>query len=142
MTIQSTITSVMKEYEYEELLSLTVYGKLPSLKNRRRIVMVKGKPRLIKSKESMEYVKTFSAQITGDYRDCKYGSLDDDLALFIMVYYQDRRPDLSTETLHDCLEGVGLIENDRYIREIHSFGFVDRDNPRVEFKLYSRVLKV
>jgi Holliday junction resolvase RusA-like endonuclease len=91
---------------------------------------------LIKSKEARTYVKEFQAAVPEAYRDLNYGTLDEDLRLDIIIWYTSRRPDLSIELVKDCLEEAGIIKNDRYVREEHIYGFVDKENPRVTLRLY------
>jgi hypothetical protein len=144
---QSTCFLSTKQYEYEPIGTFVVEGQLPSLKNRKRLVYFGGKPRLIKSAEALEYQQNFYKAIPQEFIGKKYGSLDVDLAVVMFIYYKSRRPDLSHEMLFDCLEyedkdhperTVALINNDRYIREAHAFGFVDSHRPRTEFTLYIR----
>ena len=89
----------------------------------------------IKSKEALQYEKDFLKQITGEAKQ-KWGSLERSLRLDAVVYYRSRRSDLSVELLKDLLEKAGVVKNDRYICEEHLWAFVDKDNPRVEMRLY------
>lgn len=136
-----------EQFQYELVCECVVLGKLPSMKNRRRIIFNKGKPRLIKSKQAVDYQNNFHLQIPAEYKGLETGSLDEDLAIIIFVWYESRRPDLSVEMLFDCLQykdkkypdrSVQIIRDDRYIREVHAFGYVDKMNPRVEFALFRR----
>ena len=92
---------------------------------------------VIKSKEAREYLSHFKASVPEKYRDLNLGSLKDDLRLDIIVWYTSRRPDLSVELIKDCIEAAGVIKNDRYIREEHLYGFVDKQDPRINIRLYS-----
>jgi Holliday junction resolvase RusA-like endonuclease len=65
------------------------------------------------------------------------GSLTEPLALIVVTYYASRRPDLDTHALRDSLQAAGVVKDDRYIREIHAFGFLDTENPRSEITLLS-----
>ena len=125
---------------YTLLAKFEVKGQPPRKSNQRRIVTrgrgKSGPPMLIKSEEALQYIKDFNLQVPSKYRDLEYGSLDDDLRLDIIVWYTSRRPDLSIELIKDCLEKAGVIKDDRYIREEHIYGFVDKHDPRIAIKLY------
>ncbi len=92
---------------------------------------------VIKSKKAREYVTHFIASVPEAYRDLNLGTLKDDLRLDIIVWYPNRRSDLSVELIKDCIEAAGVIKNDRYIREEHLYGFVDKQDPRTSIRLYS-----
>lgn len=123
---------------YKLLMEFTVEGQPPSKSNRRQIIPRRGKtpPRLIKSKEARDYMKMFKEVIPEEYFDKEFGALDDDLRFDVIIWYASRRPDLSIELIKDALEDVGVIKNDRYIREEHTQGFVDKENPRITYRLY------
>lgn len=91
---------------------------------------------VIKSKEAREYLAHFITSVPEKYRDLNLGTLEDDLRLDIIVWYTSRRPDLSVELVKDCIEAAGVIKNDRYVREEHLYGFVDKENPRTKIQLY------
>jgi Holliday junction resolvase RusA-like endonuclease len=71
---------------------------------------------LIKSAEALQYEKDFILQVTGPHKQ-QWGSLKEDLRLDINIWYPNRRPDLSTELIKDCLTKAEVIKDDRYIRE-------------------------
>lgn len=126
--------------EYELLAEFTVAGQPPRKSNQRMVVSrgrgPKAKPMVIKSKEARTYVGHFILSVPGEYRDMVHGSLEEDLRLDIIVWYTSRRPDLSVELIKDCIEAAGVIKNDRYVREEHLYGFVDKENPRTMIRLY------
>lgn len=117
----------MKEF----LVSHTLNGQLPSLKNRRRLIPGKGgrKPMIIKSAEAMSYEAMFLASIPQEKR-IGYGG---PVSLKVRVWYQSRRSDLSTELLMDLLQKAGIILNDRQVVHIESFKGLDPERPRVHF---------
>ena len=126
------------ETEYELLAEFTVTGQPPRKSNQRIIVRrgPGGSPMVIKSKKARAYVDHFITSVPEEYRTLDVGTLDDDLLLDIIVWYTSRRPDLSVELIKDCLEAAGVIKNDRYVREEHLYGFVDKENPRTTIRLY------
>jgi Holliday junction resolvase RusA-like endonuclease len=125
---------------YDLIVEFEVEGKLPRKSNQRQLVRAgRGKnarPMIIKSKEAREYIKKFRDSVPEEFHDIELGDLDTDLRLDVIVWYRDRRPDLSIELLKDAIEDAGVIKNDRYIREEHIYGFVDKENPRVKIRLY------
>jgi len=130
----------MGNREYELLAEFTVDGQPPRKSNQRRLVTrgrgPKAKAMIIKSDAARAYVEHFALSVPGEYRDRAFGSLEENLRVDVVVYYTSRRPDLSVELIKDCLENAGVIKNDRYIREEHLYGFVDKENPRTSIRLY------
>ena len=120
-----------KEEEGEIIASMTVYGQLPSLKNRRRLIPGRGKrkPMVIKSKDAMDYEQMFLLSIPKALRVGYAGPV----SLKVRVWYQSRRSDLSTELLFDLIAKAGIILNDRQIDHVEAFRGLDRDRPRVVF---------
>lgn len=115
------------------LVSHTVMGQLPSMKNRRRIIPGRGKrrPMIIKSEEAMAYEEAFLASIPPEKR-IGYGG---PVSLKVRVWYQSRRSDLSTELLMDLLQKAGIILNDRQVVHVEAFKGLDPERPRVHFTL-------
>ena len=105
-----------------------IEGNLPRKSNGRRITR---SGLVIKSKKALDYEKSFSLQTR------KGETIEGDLALLAVVYYDSRRPDLSDELLSDCLEKSGVIENDRQIKVKMLDRRLDKVKPRVEFELWS-----
>lgn len=111
------------------LVSLTIPGQLPSLKNRRRIFRNRrtGSAVIVKSAEAMSYEQNFLSHVPQDKRIRYEGPV----SVKVRVWYQSRRSDLSTELLFDLLEKSGIILNDRQVHHVESFKGLDRENPRV-----------
>lgn len=128
----------MGKRKYHLLAEFTITEQPPRKSNQRRLVRRGrgGPPMIIKSKNAEKYRKHFIASVPEKYRDLNFGTLEDDLRLDIIVWYTSRRPDLSVELIKDNLEAAGVIKNDRYIREEHLYGFVDKENPRTKIQLY------
>jgi Holliday junction resolvase RusA-like endonuclease len=121
---------------YTRLTVFSATGNLPRKSNQRRIVKVKNRPLLIKSKNALAYEQTFMGQVP-EYAKQSYGDADHPLALWAHVHYQSNRSDLSVELLKDLLEKAGVVSNDRWIKAEFLFASIDRDNPRVELALYA-----
>lgn len=123
--------------ERKLLVEMVILGKLPRKSNSRRIVRNKktGKPLIIKSEQALDYTKKFGLQVRNEVKQ-KFGSLEDPLGLEVVVYYADRRPDLSIELLKDLLQLNDVVKDDRYIRQQACWAFVDKQYPRTELRLY------
>jgi Holliday junction resolvase RusA-like endonuclease len=113
-----------------EIWDQVILGEPASKANSRRLVTIGGKPRVIKSKKALEYSKHFEQQarppaepITGDVK------------LAVTIWYATRRPDLDPSLIMDLLQKVGVIENDRQIKEIHAVHDLDKENPREAIRI-------
>ena len=103
---------------------VVILGEPASAKNRRRIVQVGGKPRLIKSKKALDYEKIFLKQCP------KLDPLlTQDCVLLIDVYYASRRPDLACVDLIQDLLQDRVYANDRLVKASQSLWNLDRENP-------------
>lgn len=115
---------------------LFISGKPPRKSNSRRIVYSgNNKPRVIKSEEALAYVDSFIVQARAQYQGSPLGSINMPLKLEAIIWYPSRRSDLSIELIKDALEKAGVVANDRYIIEEHSWGFIDKNNPRAKLRL-------
>tara|TARA_Y100000310_G_scaffold287505_1_gene312463 strand:+ start:127 stop:534 length:408 start_codon:yes stop_codon:yes gene_type:complete len=108
-----------------------VLGEPASAKNQRRIVSIRGSPRIIKSAKALSYAKTFVQQIPGGEL------LEGDVALLVDVFYASRRPDLSClDLIMDLLQGK-IYANDRQVKANQSLWNLDRENPRTRIRARS-----
>jgi Holliday junction resolvase RusA-like endonuclease len=110
---------------------ITIYGQVPSKSNGYRIISIRGHGSLAKTKELKDYEKAFALQ---------FGKREKILGNFeveVDVYFRSNRSDLDGmfKVFLDCLQQVQAIDNDRYCMKIVARKFVDKDNPRVEFKI-------
>ena len=127
----------LPEPDYDLMVEFTIQGEPGRKSNQRRIVKGKsGKPIIIKGEKAMKYAESFLAQVPEEAR-LGLGDLHHPVALWAHIYYASNRPDVSTELIQDLLEKAGVVSNDRWIKTLVIFGSVDRENPRVELKLYS-----
>ena len=115
------------------LVTATILGSLPSLKNQRRIVTNRrtGKPMSIKSAEAMGYSVLFDKQLPINAR-IQY---DKPVSLRCRVWYPTRRNDLDIEYLCDLLQLYGVLKNDRLIHHKESWKGLDRQYPRLHFTI-------
>lgn len=140
-------------------ISFVIRGEVASMKNSREIVVLGGKPALIKSQKAREYEKTASLQIPPDA--CQM--LEGPVRATLKLYYASERPDLDPALLLDILaakykrtkgkltkigngeyvygEGErvlvskGVYRNDRQVRELHAYHAIDAANPRAEIEI-------
>lgn len=109
---------------------IVVMGEPASAKNQRRIVRVKGQPRIIKSKKALDYAKSFNEQL--EPLDVL---MEGDLALRLDVWYASRRPDLAAlDLVMDLLQDI-VYANDRQVKVNCSFWNIDRENPRTRIRI-------
>ena len=108
-----------------------IHGKVPSKSNCYKIVKFGNKASLAKAKHLKLYEESFKVQYTPKE------TISGDFSIELSVYYPDKRADLdnSLKIILDCLQMVGAIENDRYCQKINATRLIDKDNPRVEFKI-------
>ena len=117
----------------------TILGNTPSKSNCYRIILVPAKPgkkghaSLAKTTALKKYEDSFYMQV-GKYR----GALIDEYFNFeIDVYYPSNRSDLdnSLKVVLDCLQKSEVIKNDNKCTQIIARKFIDKNNPRIEFKI-------
>jgi Holliday junction resolvase RusA-like endonuclease len=111
---------------------ITILGQVPSKSNGYKI----GNNRLYKSRELKEYEERFMWQNAL----AKYESnetIKEKFAIEIFVYFQSNRSDLdnSAKIILDCLQNCKVIDNDRLCHKLTMHKFIDKDNPRIEFKI-------
>ena len=105
--------------------SQEVSGEPASKSNSRRLVRVKGIPRVIKSEKAIRYKKEFLSQVSA-----LDSPLEGDVELGVIVWYATRRPDLDVSLIMDLLQEASVITNDRQIKVIRAYHQIDRENPR------------
>lgn len=115
---------------------ITILGQVPSKSNGYKI----GNNRLYKSKELKEYENLFKWQAWKIIDELNYKNvlpIKEKFSVLIHVYFQSNRSDLdnAAKIILDCLQVCKVIENDRLCHELHMFKFIDKENPRIEFKI-------
>tara|TARA_R100001129_G_scaffold54595_2_gene37534 strand:+ start:1866 stop:2453 length:588 start_codon:yes stop_codon:yes gene_type:complete len=104
--------------------TITVYGEPASKANSRRLVMMGGKPRFIKSKKALGYSSSFNKQINS-----RKELIDNDVCVAIKVFYKTRRPDLDESLILDLMEEK-IYKNDRQVKIKYIEHGLDKENPR------------
>ena len=105
-------------------VTFTVYGEPASKANSRKMVLIKGKPALIKSSKARAYVTMFESQ-------CPVMEVPttDDVVVEMMIYYASRRPDLDESLILDCMQGR-IYKNDRQVKQKFIYWGLDKEEPR------------
>jgi len=110
-----------------EVQTFVVYGEPASKANSRKMVTIKGVPRLIKSRKALGYAEVFKLQ-------CRGSPMEGDVKVSMTIYYGSRRPDLDESLILDLLQGIAY-HNDRQVKEKHIIWGLDRENPRTEIRV-------
>lgn len=112
----------------EELqaLSLIIFGEPASKSNSRKFVRFGSMPRLIKSEKARSYSDAFKQQCPPLPK-----LMSGDLKVTMWIYYASRRPDLDETLILDLLQGL-VYENDRQVKERHTYWGLDPEKPRAE----------
>jgi hypothetical protein len=115
---------LVKDEQNKSSVSFEIFGEPASKANSRRMVLIGGKPRLIKSKKALDYCKMFSQQcpVLDELIEC-------DVEVTIEIFYASRRPDLDESVILDEMQGK-IYKNDRQVRRKNVHWNLDRDNPR------------
>jgi hypothetical protein len=105
-------------------VTFTVYGEPASKANSRKMVLIKGRPALIKSAKARGYVTIFESQ-------CPVMEVPttDDVVVEMMIYYASRRPDLDESLILDCMQGR-IYKNDRQVKQKFIYWGLDKEDPR------------
>lgn len=108
----------------KDIIGVTITGEPASKANSRRMVLIGGKPRFIKSKKALKYSRDFDLQcpILDEL-------MEGDLAVAMKIYYRTRRPDLDESLILDLLQDK-LYKNDRSIKLKYVLHGLDKENPR------------
>lgn len=111
----------------------TINGNTPSKSNSYKVITTAGHSSLGKAKALKEYENSFFMQC-GKYRNLK---IDCFFEYHCKVYYPSMRSDLdnSLKVQLDCLQWTKTILNDNKCVKIVAEKFVDKEKPRVEFKI-------
>ena len=117
----------------------TIYGSVPSKSNCYKIITLRSKDgksysSLGKTSGLKKYEQSFYRQLSGKTRG---RNIEGHFEFEVDVYYSSMRPDLdnSLKILLDCLQKARAIKNDNKCMKIIARKFIDKKEPRVEFKI-------
>ena len=103
---------------------ITILGEPASKANSRRLVLMGGKPRFIKSKKALLYSRNFDLQCL-----VRKEMFEEDLSIAIKIYYRTRRSDLDEALILDLLQGR-VYKNDRSIKSKYVEHGLDKERSR------------
>lgn len=114
-------------------LTGTIFGNTPSKSNCYRIIKLGQHASLAKTKGLKEYENSFFMQV-GAIRD---KDINEFFEFDIDVFYPSNRADLdnSLKVVLDCLQKAKVIRNDNKCVRIVARKFIDKVNPRIDFKI-------
>ena len=113
-----------------EVQVFTIFGEPASKANSRRLVLIQGKYRFIKSEKALKYAYQFKKQADNSNLVC----WEEDVSVTMTIYYATRRPDLDESVVLDCLQGH-VYKNDRQVKEKHIYWGLDKERPRCEIRV-------
>ncbi len=111
----------------------TVIGQAPSKSNTYRVIKIAGHASLGKTPATKAYENSFYMQV-GPYRNMM---IEGYFELHIRVYFASMSHDLdnSLKVVLDCLQNTRTIKNDNRCVKIVADKFLDKLNPRIEFRI-------
>ncbi len=111
---------------------ITIQGQVPSKPNSYKVITIAGHARLGKTPALEAYETSFVWQ-------CPIRNLNisKQFEFHARVFYPSMRSDIdnSLKILLDCLQKTKTIKNDNLCVKVVAEKFVDKMNPRVEFKI-------
>jgi Holliday junction resolvase RusA-like endonuclease len=112
----------------------TIKGNVPSKSNCYKVIKLGNKCSLAKSKALKDYENSFFIQLLPALRGLM---IEGYFEFYIDVFYPSQRSDLdnSLKVVLDCLQKTNTIKNDNKCVKIVAQKAVDKDNPRIEFKI-------
>lgn len=116
------------EYEWQ-----TIMGNTPSKSNCYRIITLGGHGSLAKTQKMKDFENSFFMQC-GIYRNL---NIDKYFEYHCKVFYPSMRSDIdnSLKIQLDCLQKTKTIKNDNLCIKVVAEKFIDKEKPRIEFKI-------
>lgn len=113
--------------------SAIIQGTPVSKSNAYRIITIGGHASLTKTNAMKRYEESFLWQV-GSIRDANIGV---PFEFYLDVYFPSKRSDLDgcLKGILDCLQKAKVIKNDNNCCLIKARKFIDKINPRIEFKI-------
>lgn len=110
-----------------------ILGAPISKSNAYRIITINNHASLTKTSAMKKYEESFLWQV-GGIRDA---NIDTPFEFHIDVYFPSKRSDLDgcLKGILDCLQKAKVIKNDNNCCLINARKFIDKENPRIEFKI-------
>jgi Holliday junction resolvase RusA-like endonuclease len=111
----------------------TIFGNTPSKSNCYKIITLGKHASLAKTPALKQYENDFFIQCN-HYRNANIKGY---FEFYVDVFYPSQRSDLdnSLKVVLDCLQKVKAIDNDNKCVKIVAQKFLDKLNPRIEFRI-------
>lgn len=119
----------MREHDWA-----TIPGQAPSKSNTYKVITLNGHGSLAKQQALKNYETAFYWHLPGHYRNL---DINGPFELYIRVYFTTMSHDLdnSLKVVLDCLQYTKTIRNDNKCAKIVAEKFIDKNNPRIEFRI-------
>lgn len=119
----------MVEHEW-----VCIPGQAPSKSNTYKVITIHGHGSLAKQKALKDYEQAFYWHLPGSYRGL---GIEGPFEFEIRVYFTTMSHDLDNalKCVLDCLQYTKTIKNDNRCAKIVAQKFIDKENPRIEFRL-------
>lgn len=112
-----------------EPFEFDIMGEPASKANSRKFVIIRGRPRIIKSSKALGYERDFALQCP------KLKPLfEGDVHVDLEIFYATRRPDVDESLILDGMQGR-IYRNDRQVRSKTVTGRIDRQSPRTRIRV-------
>ena len=114
------------------MITFMIYGEPASKANNRRLVKRGKRVISIKSAKAMDYCDAFIEQ-------CPVLDtlMDGELVARIHIWYASQRPDLDPSLILDLMQDR-IYQNDRQVREMHLYHWIDKHTPRAQITIERR----
>lgn len=112
---------------------ITIEGQVPSKSNCYKVGKFGSRCGIYKAKNLKEYEKDFYFQLPSDLP-----LFENEFQIVVNVFFPNKRQDLdnSSKVILDCLQDAGVIKNDNKCTGYLAHRFIDKENPRIEFKIF------
>lgn len=120
------------------MIKITVPGR-PISKSNFKLQNVNGQswmPSKGKHSRYVAYENSIAGYINKEYQG---ETIEENLITVLKLYFPDKRMgDLHNypKSICDGIEKSGIIKNDKQLKPVLMFDYIDKDNPRVEIELY------
>lgn len=117
-----------------EEITGVIKGNTPSKSNCYRIIRMGQRASLAKTKALKKYEDDFFIQLPPSLRNLNISGY---FEFYIDVFYPSQRSDLdnSLKVVLDCLQKTNTIKNDNKAVKIVANKALDKENPRIEFRI-------
>ena len=120
------------------MIKLTIPGR-PISKSNFKLHNVHGQAWMPSTGKHSKYL-AYENMIAGFINQQYFGdTIEEDLITILKLYFPNKRMGYLhnyPKSICDGIEKSGIIKNDKQLKPVLLFDFIDKDNPRVEIELY------